>query len=193
MGGRVRLRRMLAHKPVLPGERIVLRPFRQEDLPALWRMVNEPECRRLTGSRGQLTREAVDAWYASRGDVTDRLDLAIADVTTGACVGEVVLNELEPVDRTCNFRILLTGPEVFGRGLGTEATRLMLRHAFGTVGLHRVELEVYAFNPRARRVYEKVGFVVEGVRRQALWWDGAWHDAICMAMLDSDWRGSVSG
>lgn len=178
---------MFAHKPILRGAHAVLRPFRQEDIPSLWAMLQEPECLRLTGSRSSFTRESVDAWYSSRGEVQERLDLAIADVTTDACLGEVVLNNLSEVDRSCGFRICLAGPHAFGRGLGTEATRLMLRHAFETVGLHRVELEVYDFNPRARRVYEKAGFVLEGVRRQALFWEGAWHDTLVMAVLAPEW------
>ena len=55
-------------------------------------------------------------------------------------------------------------------------------------GSMRDELEVYDFNPRARHVYQKVGFVVEGVRRDALWWDGAWHGAVTMAILAPEWR-----
>ena len=51
------------------------------------------------------------------------------------------------------------------------------------VGLHRVELDVYAFNERARRAYERCGFVVEGRLRDALRWDGEWHDALVMAVV----------
>jgi RimJ/RimL family protein N-acetyltransferase len=75
-----------------------------------------------------------------------------------------------------------------GRGLGTEATRLIVGYGFDQLGLHRIELEVYAFNPRARRAYEKVGFVAEGVLRDALWWDGEWVDAVVMSMLETDPR-----
>jgi RimJ/RimL family protein N-acetyltransferase len=53
--------------------------------------------------------------------------------------------------------------------------------------LNRVELEVYDFNPRARHVYEKVGFVLEGVRRQALLFEDAWIDAHDMSILASEW------
>ena len=67
-------------------------------------------------------------------------------------------------------------------------TELVLEYAFDTVGLHRVELEVYSFNPRAQRSYEKAGFVHEGVRRQALWWEDRWHDVVLMAMLATDSR-----
>jgi RimJ/RimL family protein N-acetyltransferase len=60
-------------------------------------------------------------------------------------------------------------------------------YAFEEVGLHRVELEVFAFNDRARHVYEKVGFVVEGTRRDALCFDGEWVDSHIMAILEQEW------
>ena len=59
---------------------------------------------------------------------------------------------------------------------------MIVEHVF-SLGLHRIELEVYAFNPRARRVYEKVGFVKEGTLRDALLWDGKWVDAEIMSLL----------
>ena len=98
-----------------------------------------------------------------------------------------MLNEWEPDNRPVNFRILI-GPRGRDRGLGTEATRLLLAHAFDRLGLHRVELEVFAFNPRARRAYEKAGFTVEGVRRDALRFDGEWVDAVVMSVLEHEWR-----
>lgn len=86
-----------------------------------------------------------------------------------------------------NFRIALL-PHAVGRGYGTEATRAVVDHGFAVLGLHRIELEVYAFNPRAQRVYENCGFVVEGRRRDALCWEGTWYDAITMAVLETDPR-----
>ena len=82
-----------------------------------------------------------------------------------------VLFELRPENDACNFRILI-GPEGRGRGLGTEAAALVVEHAFATTDLHRISLDVQAGNPRARRSYEKVGFVVEGVLRQDTTFDG---------------------
>lgn len=64
----------------------------------------------------------------------------------------------------------------------------VVAYAFDVVGLHRVSLGVYSFNPRAQRVYEKVGFIREGVARDALLWDGQWHDEVLMAMLSTDAR-----
>lgn len=175
-----------AHKPTLVGERVLLRPVDAADAPHLLRMLQDPEARRLTGSHRQFDLDELTRWYASRAEHADRLDLAIVERVTGEYVGEVVLGDLDPENRSCFFRISLVGPHAFGRGFGTEATRLILRHAFA-VGVHRVELEVYDFNPRARHVYEKVGFRHEGVKRQALHWDGDWVDAHVMSILAPEW------
>jgi RimJ/RimL family protein N-acetyltransferase len=63
----------------------------------------------------------------------------------------------------------------------------MLRFAFEQLGMNRVELEVYDFNPRAIRAYEKAGFRRDGVRRQALYRDGAFHDIYLMGIVREDW------
>jgi RimJ/RimL family protein N-acetyltransferase len=177
-----------AEKPILPGDLVTLRPVSVEDAPGLLELLADPESSRLTATRAEPDPEVARRWYATRGEHDDRLDLAIVENATGTYVGEVVLNDLNVDNRSCGFRISLVGPRAFGRGYGTEATRLVLRHAFETVGIHRVELDVYPFNPRARHVYEKAGFVLEGTKREALFWDGEWFDAYVMAMLETDWR-----
>jgi RimJ/RimL family protein N-acetyltransferase len=151
-----------ADKPTLTGERVTLRPVTAADAVHLGGV--DPEGLRLTGSHRTVTAADLERWYATRADFDDRLDLAVIERATGCYAGEVVLNDFVPENEACSFRILLVGAHYRNRGLGTEATRLILAHAFETVALHRVELEVYAFNPRARRVYEKVGFVFTRAR-----------------------------
>ncbi|HWC81998.1 MAG TPA: GNAT family protein [Pseudonocardiaceae bacterium] len=176
-----------ADKPVLTGALVALRPIAVRDVPDIAVAVAEPVSRRLTGTHATFTVEQLTRWAMTRADHDDRLDLTIIERATGRYAGEVVLNDLDPDNQSCSFRIGLAGPEFFGRGLGTEATRLILAHAFEVVGLHRIGLEVYAFNPRARHVYEKVGFVPEGTLRHALNWDGQWWDAHVMSLLAPDW------
>ncbi|MEV8372369.1 GNAT family protein [Kribbella sp. NPDC056861] len=176
-----------AFKPTLQGELVELRPITEDDYPALQVAMDDPEVARFTGSRGEIGEEAARKWYRSRGEQTDRLDLAIVDLASGGVVGEAVLNEWSPEDESCNFRILI-GAAGQGRGLGTEATRLIVGYGFEQLELHRIELGVYAFNPRAQRAYEKAGFVVEGIRRDALRWDGEWVDEIVMSVLAPDWQ-----
>jgi RimJ/RimL family protein N-acetyltransferase len=175
-----------ATKPVLQGELVTLRVLTAADQQAIMSAYADPEVSRLTGSHGAIDPEAGLAWLASRAEQDDRLDLAVVERASGECVGEVVLNDWDPPNETCSFRIALHSG-IHGMGLGTEATRLIVGYGFEQLGLHRISLEVYAFNPRARRVYEKVGFVAEGVLRESLLWDGERVDATVMSILAPEW------
>jgi RimJ/RimL family protein N-acetyltransferase len=186
--------RIFATKPTIVGKRATLRPFTQADVEAMGPILADPQMLRLTGSvhttaeaEGRSSRldDATRRWYESRAEQTDRLDLAIVDQATDGCVGEVVLNDWRKHDDACNFRILI-GAAGRNRGIGSEATRMVLDYTFQATNLNRIELEVYAFNPRARHVYERNGFVYEGRRRAALKFDGDYVDAIVMSVLRSD-------
>lgn len=84
--------------------------------------------------------------------------------------------------------VQFSSPEVLNQGYGTEVTKAVIDYGWDVVGLHCISLSVFAFNPRAKRVYEKCGFVQEGIARDALFWDGVWVDSINMAVLSSDPR-----
>jgi RimJ/RimL family protein N-acetyltransferase len=183
-----------ADKPTLRGRSVVLEPVTVADVPRLLELMRDRETSVLTGSTHRS--DAADAVehslpvlqevYGRWATATDRLVWTVRDAADGTVLGEAVLNDHDPDNRSCGFRLWLA--EGRGRGLGTETTRLVVDHAFGALGLHRVELEVFAFNPRARHVYEKVGFVLEGTRRESLRFDDGWVDCHVMAMLRSDWE-----
>ncbi|HET6737911.1 MAG TPA: GNAT family protein [Kribbella sp.] len=175
-----------AYKPTLSGDRVTLRPLDEGDYEALAAAMDDPDVDRLTGSHGDISEDQARQWMRTRKDQTDRLDLAVVDNASGAVVGEAVLNEWDPDNQCCNFRILI-GAAGQNRGLGTEATRLIVGYGIEQLGLHRISLGVYEFNPRARRAYEKAGFKQEGVLRDALLWDGEWVDEIVMSVLAQEW------
>jgi RimJ/RimL family protein N-acetyltransferase len=188
-------------KPTLIGDKALLRPFTEQDLPAMREALLDPEARILTGSvhHQAQAHQPMDAgeehdfrdWYLTRKNQGDRLDLAVADKATGECVGEAVLNQWDPGNESCNFRILI-GPKGRDRGLGTEATWLIVGYGFEFLRLHRVSLEVYAFNPRARRAYQKAGFRPEGVLRDSLRYNDEWIDATVMSILAPEWTAVTS-
>lgn len=186
-----------AVKPTIIGERVTLRPYRlQEDVDVLRALLRDTDVARLTGSIAshadpppwdESAEQRMRAWYGSRHDQDDRLDLAVVDRGSGRCVGEVVLNEWDSRNRSCNLRIALA-PAGQDRGLGTEATRLMVGYGFDELRLHRISLNVFDFNPRARRAYEKVGFVAEGIRRDVLRHDAGWANDTMMSVLAPEWE-----
>ena len=106
---------------------------------------------------------------------------------TDEFVGHVGLFGADVKERFAVFGIII-GPPFWGRGLGTDATRLMVRYGFDELGLHRIELNVWAFNERAVRAYTAAGFAIEGRRRENVFHDGRWHDELLMAQLEPEWR-----
>ena len=184
-----------ATKPTLRGRRVTLRPLTGEDTDAMARILSDPQVRLLTGSvettaqahQPQPVDDTLVQWYSSRPDQSDRLDLAIED-EAGTLVGEVVLNEFDPQELTCNLRVLI-GPAGRDRGLGTEAVALMTTYGIRDLGLTRITLEVLDTNPRGRRVYEKVGYRVTGHREQAAVLDGQDIGALDMAVDADTWPG----
>ncbi|MFG2223294.1 GNAT family N-acetyltransferase [Streptomyces sp. NPDC048644] len=174
----------LSEKPVLAGARIRLAPLSIRHATAFHAAALDPETRRLTGCHHEFTLEEVQQWCAGSADRADRLDLAIEDRETGRYLGDLALMAIDPDNAHGTLRILLVPGET-GRGLGTEAIRLLLEYAFDRVRLHRVQLEVFTFNERARRTYERCGFEVEGRMRQALFWGGEWHDVWVMGVVSN--------
>lgn len=145
--------------PLLIGERVTLRQLDEGDADAVWEMVNDAVGNDLTATTDSFTREQIDGWCRSRPTQDERLDVAIVDNDTADFVGEVVLNDFDADTNSCGFRVSLRGPAWYGRGFGTDATRLIVAHGLHTIGLEAISLEVLARNPRARAVYANVGFV----------------------------------
>ncbi|SFJ88823.1 diamine N-acetyltransferase [Halobacillus dabanensis] len=177
----------LGQKPLIVGEKIILRPFQNGDFPYIEECLKDPEVLKLTGSDAGFNRDTVHQWYDTRNEQTDRLDLAIVDRFQDILVGEVVLNLYEEKSNSMNFRILI-GPKGRNRGLGTEATQQIIDYAFKNTNLNQLTLSVYDFNPRAKKVYEKVGFVVESIDENDLEFEGEWVDSINMKLTREIWQ-----
>jgi RimJ/RimL family protein N-acetyltransferase len=77
-------------------------------------------------------------------------------------------------------------PVYRGHGLTERAIRLLTRYLVRELGFHRVQLEVYGFNERAQRLFERAGYTREGARRKAYWRHGAWQDGIHYGILEDE-------
>ena len=177
----------LSEQAVLFTERLRLEQLSAVHFDSIWHSLSDAESNRLTGTQAQFTPEAVQNHLTSLPGQDDRADWAVIRQSDGAFLGEVVLNDLDLENQAMNFRIALndTARE---QGYGTEVTRAVIDYGLDVVGLHRISLSVFVFNPRALRVYEKCGFVHEGVQRDVLFWEGQWINQISMSILVSDPR-----
>ena len=177
----------MSEKPILTGTRINLRPITVDDAVGMFASLSDEESMRLTGTQASYTLEQVEAFCKRVSEADDRFDYAITLKDDPTYIGEVVLSDIDEDNRSASFRIALGNATHFGKGYGSEATRLILDFGFRQLKLHRIELEVYDFNPRAQHVYEKVGFKREGIRRDVLLWNGVYQSAIGMSILEDEY------
>ncbi len=108
-------------------------------------------------------------------------------------VGHVRLHSLSQTDRRARLALGLFRDADLGQGIGRQAIRLTLDHAFGPMGLHRIDLRVLAYNLRAIRCYTACGFRHEGTEREAAWIDAAWHDDWIMGILADEHAAAKAG
>ena len=74
------------------------------------------------------------------------------------------------------------------QGYGSEAIEWVLNWGFRVAGLHRIEIDAFSWNEGAMRLYERLGFVLEGRARESLWYQGGWHDNLSFSMLEGEWE-----
>ena len=173
----------------LEGERTVLRRHTAANLDAFRRWYSDPEVVRLARyQEGPMRAEEIERFFTARVVSPDSLAFAVHVKATGRLIGTCAFSQLDGDNGSALFHITIGEKDAWGHGYGTEATGLMLEHAFEHLGLHRVALSVFAFNERAIRSYRKVGFVVEGRSRDAIWRDGRYWDELQMSILEDDWR-----
>src|SRR6266480_7735217 len=134
--------------------------------------LSDPEVARLTRYQdGPMRPEEIERFFTARALGPESLSLAVHVRETDRLIGTCALSQLDSDNGSALFHITIGEKDAWGHGHGTEATQLMVDHAFGGLGLHRIGLTVFSFNERAIRSYRSCGFVVEGRAREAIWRD----------------------
>ena len=167
-----------------------IRPAHKEDALAYYLQNYCPldaEVARLTGCKPVFSQEEVTSFFLQSLEDDARRFFLICD-PQGHIAGETVISDIDEDLRSASFRIALFRPTGRDRGIGTWAASWTRDHAFGALGLHRLELEVYSLNPRAQQVYRKIGFRQEGVLRDAVRDGVNYADVILMSILEDEWR-----
>jgi RimJ/RimL family protein N-acetyltransferase len=158
-----------------------LAPLAERHLSRTLTWTNDPELARLLGRARPVAADEHQRWFQSLTTRTDTLFFAIELGRANTHIGNVWLAEIDRRHRKAEVRILIGAPAP--PGSGTRAIDLIATHAFDVMGLHRLYAYVLAFNPRARRAFEKCGFVLEGTLRDDRFDGASFVDAFLLSRL----------
>ena len=179
---------------VIGGRAVVLRRHRPQNLETVARWYRDAELARLTRySMRPMSDEEIERFFQTRLLSPEAVAYGIHERATDRLIGLTTFSALDPDNGSVLFHITIGERDAWGRGLGTEATELMLWLAFDRIGLHRVGLSVFAFNERALRSYIKAGFRVEGRLRESIQRDGRYWDEVQMGVLGEEWQARRAG
>jgi RimJ/RimL family protein N-acetyltransferase len=176
--------------PILRGERVFLRAAERTDVPTFVRWFNDSVTTSFVTMRAPMSLAMEEQWFDQmlQAQGKDRYHFVICMLDGGAAIGTLGLFDVDHVNGSAGIGITIGEKELWGRGYGTDAMNALLDFGFGQLRLERMWLEVYDFNERARRSYEKSGFVLEGVKRHAMFKFGRFIDVQLMAILRSEWQ-----
>jgi RimJ/RimL family protein N-acetyltransferase len=176
-------------RPIIRGERVFLRPSERGDLPLFVRWFNDADVLRNLAGNAPMSDAAEAAWFdrmlAAQG--TTDYHFVICLLADARPIGTIGLHGLDLQNGNAEFGIAIGEKEEWSKGYGTDALRAICDFGFGELRLERISLLVYAGNDRARRSYEKAGFMHEGTLRRAHFGRGTHIDVHVMGLLREEW------
>jgi RimJ/RimL family protein N-acetyltransferase len=170
-----------------------LREICHNDLPLINRWRNDQEIINLLGNNFLYISNDVDAaWFEQYLQNRDKARrFAILDSTNNRMIGTTQLTGIHAINQSAEFSIAIGEKEYWNKGAGQTASQLLLQHAFADLNLHRIYLTVLVRNTRAVHLYEKIGFVQEGILRKSMYKQGIFEDLVMMSLLKEEYLNKV--
>jgi len=177
-------------EPVIAHGSVYLRAAERDDIPRFVAWFNDRRTSRTLGLMAPMSIPMEETWFdgmvASQGKTAYLFTACL--LVDDRAIGNVGLFELDLVNGSAGLGIMIGEPADRGRGHGTDMLEALVGFGFASLRLERIWLDVYDFNPGARRVYERVGFRHEGVLRHAIFREGRFSDVHRMAILSGEWQ-----
>ena len=159
-----------------------------DDIPFLVGLATDPDVASYLAAGRVVTVDAFAEQIARSEAEPDAYGVVVFELD-GEQAGTATWELVNRRSRIAAVSAIAVDPGLRGRGVGVAASRALQTRLFRDLGLHRLQMEVYAFNDRGLRHAERAGWVREGVRRRAYWRDGEWVDGILFGLLEDELDG----
>lgn len=158
-----------------------------DDAPRFVKWFNDPGFNRFMLLRKVSLKEERE-WIKNLSK-KKKTDLVFAIETKDKIhIGSIGLHQINHQSHNATLGIMIGNKLFWNRGYGTDAAKIMIDFGFKKLKLHRIGLNVYEYNLRAIKVYKRLGFVKEGVKREHTLWKGKYWGTYHMSILDREWK-----
>jgi len=169
---------------ILKGEKVILRPIKLSDARRFVKWLDDPQVNKFTTLQKISLKEEI-AWIENLAKSKD-INFAI-DTKEKVHIGSIGLH-LKLKNRNAVYGILIGDKKYWGGGYGTDATKLILQYGFNKLKLHKITLNVYSYNPRAINLYLDMGFELEGIKKEQIFYQGKFYTEFSMGLLSKKWK-----
>lgn len=175
---------------MIRGDIVGLRAIEREDLEQLLIWRNKPEFRQYFREYRELSWENQVSWYEDivLKDLRTRM-FSIIERSSGRLLGAAGLCYIDAINRNADFSIYIGADDLYiDDHLAPDAGRILLKYGFEELNLHRVWSEIYDIDHAKQRLFDTLGFTLDGRHRESHWTEGRWVDSLFYGLLETDWR-----
>ncbi len=175
-------------RPVfIVGENLLLCPQCKEDVPRNTMWINDPQIRKYLTLHKPVTITEGEEWIKNLSGSNKDIVFAVLIKDTKEHIGNMGLHDIDRDTRTATFGFMIGEKRYWKKGHGTEMLELMLKYAFNTIGLERVESSALELNGSSIRRHENCSFRRVGIFTKKYLVDGEYLDEILFEILREDW------
>lgn len=164
---------------------VTIRKFKREDIPKKVEWINNPENNQFLHYDIPIEIEKTQRWYENIAGRTDRYDAVIE--ADGVPCGTIGLLNINRKNSKAEYYIAMGETSFKGKGVATQASKLLLDYGFKVIGLNRIYLFTETENILAQKLFEKVGFVREGCMRLDIVSHGKFVDRYVYGIVRNDY------
>lgn len=168
---------------MLIGDRLNLRAVFSSDKEKILTWANDPGLRDLTGGIFPVSDIEHELWFENLFKEKLNKTFGIELIEEKELIGIIGFKNINWVNRSAEIFIYLGDDKQRQKGYGKEAVNILKKFAFDNLNLHRLSLLVFSYNHNAINTYKKVGFLIEGTMRDAIFRFGDFHDVIIMGLI----------
>lgn len=169
------------------GEKVLLRAIEADDNAMLLGLINDPDTEMMLGGNSWPVSEAEQLrWYERQEKTHDILRCVIALQSDGKAVGTVILSDIDQKNGTAQIHIKMAKGDIRGKGYGTDAVKTIVRYAFRELRLNCIYANILSYNDISVKLFEKCGFVRDGVLRSRVYKSGAFIDVYSYSIIKSE-------